>query len=229
MSVYEKAVINALKNGPKVRNKLVEEICPNIMSVKKLQTTLNYLENEGKVVCVPKRLDKTRKWTSYYALPKHKFLLEVDLSQVANAVRYLRLELCRNPDVEEVAARVGGDPESIRTLLFIHAPELRWKPPTAEEKERAQTLRQKAWALAAQIKYSRDDEIEVPEISTDDIRRATFLLQRKLTSLKREHIPTPARLVGTGFSLPSSPRERDKKEIKEAIQKLKQRKLEQAR
>jgi hypothetical protein len=225
LSVYEKVVIDALKNGPKVRNRLVVEICPNTMSVKKLQTTLNNLENEGKVVCVPKRLDKTRKWTSCYALPKHKFLLEVDLGQVANAVKYLRLELCRNPDIEEVAARIGGDPENLRTFLFIHAPELRWKPPTSEEKEKAQALRQKAWGLGAQIKYGLDDEIETSEISMDDIGRAEFLLRYKWTSVMREHIPSIPRLAGAGLSGPPSPRERDKKETMEAIQKLKRLKL----
>jgi hypothetical protein len=145
---------------------------------------------------------------------------------VANAVRYLLLELCRNPETEEVAAKTGADPESVRKLLFEHAPELNWKPPTAEDKENAKKLRQKAWELAAQIKYGLDSEIEMSEVSMDDIRRATFLLQHKLASIKLEHLPVRGVLLGAGLSVPPSPKERDKKEIREAIQKLKQRKLE---
>lgn len=139
---------------------------------------------------------------------------------VANAVDYLRLDLCRHPEAEEVAARIGRDPESVRKLLFFHAPDLGWKPPTQEEKEEAKKQRQKAWELAAQIKYSLDDEIEILKISMEDVERAEFLLKHQLNSIKLEHLPFRGVVLGPGFPTPSPPRERTEKEIKEAIEKF---------
>jgi len=217
---YEKSVLEALKNGPKPRNILIKELCPKIMSEKKLQTTLNELEEERRIFCRPMRIGKSHKWTSVYALPIHQHLLEADYSQVARAVKHLRLELCRNPEVEEVAAKIGEDPENVRKLVFKHASELRWKPPSPEEKEEAKKLRQKAWELAAQIKYSLDNEIDTSEISMEDIKRATFLLKHQLNSIKLKHLPIRGVVLGPGFPTPSPPRERGKKEIIEAIKRL---------
>jgi DNA-binding HxlR family transcriptional regulator len=220
LTYYEKTVLEALKNGPKPRNVLFKELCPKTMSIKKLQTTLNELEDEGRIICRPRRIGESHKWTSVYALPKHRHLLEADYSQIARAVKYLRLELCRNPEVEEVAAEIGEVPESVRKLLFKHASELRWKPPTPEEREEAKKLREEARKLAAKIKYSLDDEIILSEISMEDIKRAEFLLENQLKSIKTEDIGAGGVLLGPGFPLPPSPKERSRKEIIEAIKKL---------
>jgi hypothetical protein len=139
---------------------------------------------------------------------------------VANAVEYLRLDLCRHPEAEEVAARIGRDPESVRKLLFFHAPELKWKPPTPEEKEEANRLRQKSLELAAQIKYSLDSEIEMSEVSMDYIKRVAFLLKHQFKSITLDHLPFRGVLLGPGLPAPPPPRERTEKEIKEVIQKL---------
>jgi DNA-binding HxlR family transcriptional regulator len=220
LSDYEKAVLDALKNGPKVRKELVQVLCPKRMSVKKLQKTLNELVDEGRVICIPRRIGQTHKWTSCYALPKHKYLLETDFKAVVNAVKYLRLELCRNPDVEEVAAKIGVDPESVQKHLFIHASELKWKPPTTEDKEKAKGMRQKVWGLAAQIKYGLEGEINVPEISIDDIKRVEFALKHKFKSIKLEHLPFRGVVLGPGFPTPPSPKEISKKEAIQVIKKL---------
>jgi len=218
---YEKSVLETLKNGPKPRNILIKELCPKIMSEKKLQTTLNELEEERRIFCRPMRIGKSHKWTSVYALPIHRHLLEADYSQVARAVKHLRLELCRNPEVEEVAAKIGEDPENVRKLVFKHASELRWKPPTPEEREKAKESQKKAWELAAQIKYSWDDEISLPEISLEDIKRAEFLLTHQLGSIKPEHLPFIGSVLGPGINIGPPPiRERGKKEIIDAIKKL---------
>jgi len=221
LDIYEKAVIAALKNGPKPRYDLVKELCPKTMSKKKLQRTLNELEDEGRIICIPKRTEKTHKWTSCYALPKHRYLLEVELGEVAKALKYLRLELCRNPRVEEVAARIGEDPENVRKLLFKHATELKWKPPTPEGTDQAKESRKKARELAAQIKYSWDTEISLSEISLEDMKRAEFLLEHQLESIKPEHLPSRGTLVGLGIHVGPPPvRERGKKQAIEAIKKL---------
>jgi len=220
LTYYEKTVLEALKNGPKPRNVLFKELCPKTMNIKKLQTTLNELEDEGRIICRPRRIGESHKWTSVYALPKHRHLLEADYSQIARAVKYLRLELCRNPEVEEVAAKIGEDPEGVRKLLFKHASELRWKPPTPEEKEEAKKLRERARKLAASIKFSLDEDINVSELSMEDVRRADFLLKHQFRSIKTEDIPVRGVVLGLGFPSPPSPKERSKKEAIEAIKKL---------
>jgi len=218
---YEKAVMNALKNGPKARYDLVSELCPKTMSKKKFQNTLNDLEDEGRIINIPKRIEKTHKRTSFYALPKHRYLLEVELGKIVKALEYLRLEICRNPKVEEVAAKIGEDPESVRKLLFKHASELKWKPPTPEEIDEAKESRKKVWELAAQIKYSWDAEISLSETSLEDIKRAEFLLEHQFESLKPEHLPSRGTLVGPGIHVGPPPvRERGKKQTIEAMKKL---------
>ena len=220
MAFYRKAVIKILEQGPKPRFELVKELCPRIMSQKKLQKTLNELEDEEIIVCVPNRIRGTHRWTSFYALPRHRYLLEVELGQVAKALKYLRLELCRNPEVEEVAAKVSEDPESVRKLLYKHASELRWKPPTQREKEEAEKFREKARKLAALIKYDLDDEISSSETSIEDIKGAEFLLRHRFKSIKIEDIGIRGVLLGPGFPSPASPKERGKREAVEAIEKL---------
>jgi len=220
LSHYREAVIEILEKGPKPRFELIRELCPRIMSEKKLQKTLNELEGERIIIAVPKRIGKTYKWTSFYALPKHRYLLEVELDRVARTLKYLSLELCRNPEVEEVAAKIGEDPESVRTLLFKHAPELRWKPPTPMEKEEAEKLREKTRKLAAMIKYSLDDEIDLSEISVEDIKRAKFLLKHQFESIKDEDVGIIGIILGPGFPPPPERKERSKKEAIEAVKKL---------
>lgn len=220
LSFYRKAVLKALENGPKARYELIEELCPITMSKKKLQNTLNELEDEGIIICFPKRIGITRKWTSFYALPKHRHLLEVEVGQVAKALKYLCLELCRNPDVEEVAAKIEKDPESVRKILFKHVSELSWKPPTLEEKEEAKKLRDEAKRVSALIKYSRDDEIDLSEISMEDIKNAEFLLKHQFDSIKTEDYGIIGVVTGPGFPVSPSPKERSKKEAIETIKKL---------
>lgn len=236
MSSHEKSVLEALKNGPKPRNELIEELCPEKMSEKKLQTTLNELADEEKIICRPKRIGESHKWTSVYALPKHRHLLEVDYSQVARAVKDLRLELCRNPDVDEVAAAIGGDPDNVRKTLFEHAPELRWRLPTPSEKEEAERSCEIARDLATIFKYGvekdfdpkvgaifwRDPTFQL-KISAEDFERALFLLERRFESIKEEDIYPKLMVAAPGrFIGPSEPRERSKKEAIETLRKFSQ-------
>jgi len=220
MPIYEKTVLEALRKGPKTRNELFREICPKLMSKKKLQKTLNELEDEGRVINVPKRIGQTHKWTSCYASREHRHLLEVDLGRVIRTVKHLRLELCRNPDVEEVAAKVGAEPENIQKLLFIHAPKLRWKPPTPEDKDEAKKASQKVLELAAEIKYSLESRIELSEISKENIERIEFLIKHNFDSIQQEHIPIRGVVLGPGFGTPALPKERKKEEAIKTVRKL---------
>lgn len=220
LSHYRKAVRKALKNGPKARFELVGELCPIIMSEKKLQNTLNELVDEGVLVKKRKRTDDTYRELTYYALRRHRYLLEVELGQVVKALKYLRLELCRNPEVEEVAAKIDKDPESVLKILFEHATELRWKPPTPEEKEEAKKLRMQARKLAARIKFSFDGEISLSEVSMEAIKNAECLLERQFNSIKEEDIDSSGLVLFPRSPAPPSPKERDKKEAIDTIKKL---------
>ena len=220
MAFYREAVIKVLEQGSKPRYELVRELCPRIMSKKKLQNTLNELEDEGRIVNVPKRIEGTHRRTSFYALLKHRYLLEVEFGLVVKALKRLRLELCRNPEPEEIAAKIGADRQSVERLIFEYAPELKWKPPTQEEKEEAKKLRERARKLAASIKFSLDEDINVSELSMEDVRRADFLLKHQFRSIKTEDIPVRGVVLGLGFPSPPSPKERSKKEAIEAIKKL---------
>lgn len=190
------------------------------MSKKKLQKVLNQLEDEAIIVNVPRRIGKTHKWTSFYALPKHRYLLEVELGQVAKALKYLRLELCRNPEVEEVAAKIDKDPEGVRKILFEHASELNWKPPTPEDKEESKKLRDEAKRVSALIKYSLDYKIDLSEVSMEDIKNAEFLLKHQFNSVKTEDFGIIGVVLGFGSPPPPPPKERSKKEAIEAIKRL---------
>lgn len=220
---YEKTVIKTLKNGPKTRKELVEEICPKMMSKKKLQKTLNELEDEGRIICHPRRFDKSHKWTSVYALPKYRHLLELDYGRVVRVVKYLRLRLCRNPDVEEVAVKIEEDPENVRKTLFKHASELKWSPPTKKEKEETRKLQNRAREVAAVVKYRKEDDYGLEEkISKSDISRevlesAQFLLEHQYNSIKEKDMPVFSVLMGPGFPLPSKPHKRSKKEALKTI------------
>jgi hypothetical protein len=222
MSDYEKPVLESLKSGPKSRNELFRDICPKIMSEKKLQKTLNELEDEEKIICRAKRIGDSHKWTSVYALPKHRHMLEVDYSRVTRAIKELRLELCRDPDVEEVAAKIGEDLENIRKILFEHAPELQWRPPTSGEKEEAIKLYKKAREIASLIKFSQEKYISESEASTEVLSCAQFILKNQFASIGQDDMPFIGVVVGPGFPLPSSPKERNKKESLETMEKIKE-------
>lgn len=220
MGKYEEIVISALENGPRPRYGLVEELCPREMSKKKLQSTLNSLEDEGRIICRPQRIGKTHKWTSVYALPKHRHLLQVDYGQVAKAVEHLRLELCRNPDVEEVAAKISKDPSDVRRVVYQHAEELNWKPPTPADMSEAEKSQKKAREAAALVKYSRENYI--PEkASRVELRCGEFLLEHRFKSIVEDDMPFLTAGVVNGFYIgPPEPKERNKKEALETIRRL---------
>jgi hypothetical protein len=132
LSVYEKAVLELLKNGPKQRKEIVKQLCPKIMSIKKLQNTLNLLVSEGKLKAVSKRMEGSRRWTTWYTLPKHEYLLEVDAGRVVAAIERLWKILLRPPTVQEIAVETGITPQGAEKLAYKLADETGWFPPKPE-------------------------------------------------------------------------------------------------
>ncbi|MCW4045522.1 MAG: hypothetical protein NWE94_08415 [Candidatus Bathyarchaeota archaeon] len=132
MSHYEKAVLDLLKEGPKQRKSLVEQLCPKVMSQKKLQKTLNELESAGKAVSVSRRMEGGKNWTTWYMLPGQEYLLDVDAARIIAAVERLKPVLLRMPTVDEIAVESGITPQEAEKLAFKLATQTGWFNPAPE-------------------------------------------------------------------------------------------------
>ena len=132
MSVYEKAVLDLLKDGPKQRKWMILQLCPKIMSLKKAQATLNELEDAGRTKNLRERVDGTHRYESWYCLPEHQFLLEVDAGKVVGAVERLWSILLRPPTGEEIAVETGITPDGAEKLAYKYALQTGWFDPAPE-------------------------------------------------------------------------------------------------
>jgi hypothetical protein len=152
VSLYEKAVLDLLKEGPKQRKSLVEQLCPKIMSQKKLQKTLNELENAGKAVGVSRRVEGRKNWTTWYILPGQEYLLDVDASRIISAIERLKPVLLRMPTVDEIAVEAGITPLEAEKLAYKLATQTGWFNPTAELIRDAKVRLGEALVCAARIR-----------------------------------------------------------------------------
>lgn len=132
MSHYEKSVLDLLKAGPKQRKWLLVQLCPKIMSQKKLQKTLNELEDGGEVVGVSRRVEGRRNWTTWYVLPGQEYLLDVDAGRIIGAIDRLKVVLLRMPTVDEIAVEAGITPGEAEKLVYKLATQTGWFNPTPE-------------------------------------------------------------------------------------------------
>lgn len=152
MSHYEKSVLDLLKDGPKQRKWLLAQLCPKIMSIKKLQKTLNELESAGKVVGVSKRVDGRRNWTTWYVLPRQEYLLDVDAGRIIAAIDRLKVVLLRMPTVDELAVEAGITPSEAERLTYKLAAQIGWYTPTLELIQDARVKLGEALVCAARIR-----------------------------------------------------------------------------
>jgi hypothetical protein len=132
VSLYEKAVLDLLKEGPKQRKSLVKQLCPKVMSQKKLQKTLNELESAGKAVGVSRRVEGRKNWTTWYMLPGQEYLLDVDAARIIAIIERLKTVLLRMPTVDEIAVEAGITPHEAEKLAYKLATQTGWFNPTAE-------------------------------------------------------------------------------------------------
>lgn len=160
--LYKKAVLTALEHGPKARHELVKELTPSNditsakMSIKKLQKTLNELEDEKRIICHPVRIGASRKWTSLYALPQDEILVKTRMERVSatsyrrsgrkpttlegkvkRTIENLRFILKRNPTSLEISYDTGETPEAIREVAFKLSPTMGWREPSEKQISRA--------------------------------------------------------------------------------------------
>lgn len=175
MSHYEKAVLDLLKDGPKQRKSLVEQLCPKVMSQKKLQKTLNELESAGKAVSVSRRMEGRRNWTTWYMLPGQEYLLDVDAARVIAAIERLKPVLLRMPTVDEIAVESGVTPQEAEKLAYKLATQTGWFNPTPELVRDARVRLGEVLVCAARIRdklvtetggskdYDYEDDAEIVE------------------------------------------------------------------
>jgi DNA-binding HxlR family transcriptional regulator len=130
LDVYEKAVLYLLSFEAKQRKWLVEQLCPKIMSKRKLQGTLNDLEEAGKIKRVYRSIDGRQ--TTWYVLPEHEYLLNVDEGRVLSAMDRLKRVLFRPPTVDEIAVETGVTPAVAEKLAYKLAAQTGWFNPSPE-------------------------------------------------------------------------------------------------
>lgn len=190
MSAYEEAVLNVLKDGPKQRKWIVGQLCPKIMSQKKLQKTLNELENAGKVKSVSKRIEGSRRWTTWYILPGQEYLLEVDAGRIIASIERLKAVLFRPPTVDEIAVETGITPDGAEKLAYKLAAQTGWFNPKPELIRDAREKLGEVLVCAARMRdrkveengksedFNYDDDMGIVEEARRFLKEHTHLLPR---------------------------------------------------
>ncbi len=155
---YAKAVLDLLKDAPKRRQWLVNQLCPLVMSEKKLDKTLGELTAEGKIVKDSRKPELRGGWETWYMLPGHMYLLEVDAARIIGAIERLKPLLLRMPTVDEIAREVGISPKEAEPLVYKLASETGWYNPTQQLIDDARVRLGEALVCAARIRDKHVDE-----------------------------------------------------------------------
>ncbi|MDD3792991.1 MAG: hypothetical protein PHY74_07655 [Candidatus Bathyarchaeota archaeon] len=155
---YAKTTLNLLKDGPKRRQWLVNQLSPRIMSERKLDKTLKELVEEGKIVKHSKTSEEKGGWETWYMLPDHRYLLEVDAQKIDGAIERLKPLLLRMPTVEEIAVEAGITPTEAEQLSYRFATQTGWYKPTRKLIEQTKTILGEALVCAARIRDRHVDE-----------------------------------------------------------------------
>ncbi len=163
--VYEKAVLDVLTSGPKQKKWLVEQLCPKIMSIRKLQGTINDLEDAAQIKKVDKRIN--RRITIWYALPEHEYLLNVDEGRMLSAMERLKKLLFRPGTVDELAVETGVTPAMAEKLAYKLAAQAGWFNPSPEHIAYAREKLGEILVCAARIKQNVSDA-DLNQIYCDD-------------------------------------------------------------
>ena len=179
-----------LKDGPKQRKEIVKQLCPKIMSEKKVQTTLNELDDAGRIKTVSRKEEGSHRRTTWYALPEHEYLLETDAGRVVTAIERLRSILLRPPLIHEIAVEAGITPEMAEKWVYKLAPQTGWFNPSPEIVEESKAIRGEALVCAARIKagkvredgasdvFNYEDDKEIVELAKGYLKEHPELLPK---------------------------------------------------
>ena len=100
------------------------------MSKRKLQGTLNGLEEAGQIKKVDRRIN--RRITVWYVLPEHEYLLKVDEARMLSAMERLEKLLLRPATVDELAVETGVTPAVAEKFAYKLAVQAGWFNPSPE-------------------------------------------------------------------------------------------------
>jgi hypothetical protein len=162
---YKKAVLDLVKKSPMRRQWLVNQLCPSIMSEKKLDKTLKELADDGKLIKDSKAPESRGGWETWYMLPGDKYLLDIDAERITLTVERLKSLLLCMPTEDDVALELGIIPAEAEKLLYKYATLIGWYHPTSTELGDAWYLLGESLVCAARI---RDGHI------TDNGKSDTF-------------------------------------------------------
>lgn len=178
-------ISDLLRSGPKTARELLKLAG---VSRRTLYLALERMESAGALVAFPMR-SRGGTWAGLYALPaqaeqasdiagfvpKHPVPLDLR-ARVAEAVETLGAKLLRNPLVEEIAGHLGENPEApaVREAIYRAAAPLGWRPPTAEERAKAERERARVVALARMVKRG----LVKKGTSREEAKRAEEYLKR---------------------------------------------------
>ena len=156
--VYAKAVLNLLKDAPKRRQWLVNQLCPKVMSERKLDKTLKELTAEGKIIKDSRQPESKGGWETWYMLPNNRYVLEVDTARIISAIERLNPLLLRMPTIEEIAREVAITPKEAEPLLYKLATQTGWYNPTEQLIKDAKVSLGEALVCAARIRDKHVDK-----------------------------------------------------------------------
>ena len=167
LDVYEKAVLDLLSFESKQRKWLVEQLCPKIMSTRKLQGTLNSLEDAGKIKRVYRSIDDRQ--TTWYVLPEQEYLLNVDEGRMLSAMERLKKFLFRPATVDELAVETGVTPAVAEKLAYKLAAQAGWFNPSPELIAHAREKLGEVLVCAARIKQNVFSDADLNHIYSNDL------------------------------------------------------------
>ncbi len=186
LDVYEKAVLYLLNFEGKQRKWLIEQLCPKIMSKRKLQKTLNTLEDAGKIKRVYRSIEGRQ--TAWYVLPEHEYLLNVDEGRMLSAMERLKKLLFRPATVDELAVETGVTVAVAEKLAYKLAAQAGWFNPSPELVGYAREKLGEVLVCAARIKQNVFSDAELNHIYLDD---AEIMVEAKrFLKEQPEMIPT---------------------------------------
>ena len=132
MSIYRKQVKNALRNGPRSRQKLARELCPSAMSLRRLQKTFNELLDDDSIFVERIKDSESKKVIAIYGLTKHRYLVDERSGTIQKILAEFEHIYLRNPTVEELAIELGITIEEAQNLAYATAKRTGWRAPTKE-------------------------------------------------------------------------------------------------
>ena len=137
------------------------------MSVRKLQGTLNSLEDAEKIKKVYRSIDDRQ--TTWYVLAEQEYLLNVDEGRMLSAMERLKKFLFRPATVDELAVETGVTPSVAEKMAYKLAAQSGWFNPSPELIAHAREKLGEILVCAARIKENVFSDADLNHVYRDDL------------------------------------------------------------